>query len=181
MSPRSASRASCLRIAVLAFAASMVGFGSARAESRYYNSSSYRPLTADCVISAAKLQGVPFPIIFGFLKTEGGHTGQESSNGDGSFDLGTMQVNDSAWLHRIARMHFNGDIVAARNSVRDDGCYNVHIGTWIFKQALVEAGGDYRRAVGYYNSHTPMYADRYVRRYAQNLEQVLTILNRVGK
>jgi soluble lytic murein transglycosylase-like protein len=153
----------------------------ARAESRYLTSNAMRPASVECVISASKLQGIPVAIIFGFLKTEGGHVGQESANTDGSYDLGPMQINDHAWLSRIAGLHFGGNVNAARDAVRDDGCYNIHIGTWIFKQVLVEADGDYRRAVGYYNSHNPVHAARYVQRYSENLQQVLNVMNRSGR
>jgi soluble lytic murein transglycosylase-like protein len=167
--------------AAAALAASVWPMAPAMAESSYHTSQAYKPATVECVMSASRLQGVPVPIIFGFLKTEGGHLGQESRNTDGSYDLGPMQINDRAWLQTIAKMHFAGDAAAARNFVRDDGCYNIHIGTWIFKQALVEAGGDYRAAVGYYNSHNPAYAERYRRRYAESLEQVLGVMNQSRK
>ncbi len=134
-----------------------------------------RPVTAACVLSAARLQRVPAALILGILKTEGGQLGAETRNTDGSFDLGPMQINDRTWLGQIARLHFHGDMAQARQYVRDDGCYNIHIGTWIFKQNLVESHGDYRMAVGYYNSHDAARAERYVRAFIRNLKALIAI------
>lgn len=131
------------------------------------------PLTADCLLQAAQLQQVPPQILLGILKTEGGKVGSESPNRtkDGrvfSYDLGPMQVNDRVWVPVIAPMHFGGDESLARQALRDHGCYNIHIGAWIFRQKWEESGGDIVEAIGRYNSKTPVHKHRYQRRFAEN-------------
>ena len=135
------------------------------------------PVTAACVMQAASIQQVPPQIILGLLKTEGGRVGMESPNRgkDGkafSYDLGPMQVNDRVWVPVVADMHFGGDHAAARRALRDHGCYNVHIGAWIYRQYVDEAKGDLAEAVGYYNSHTPSKKRAYQRRFSENFMQL---------
>jgi hypothetical protein len=114
------------------------------------------------------MQNVPIMIILGLLRTEGGHLGEESRNTDGSYDLGPMQINNKAWLATVAKMHFNGDQDLAYRALRDHGCYNVHIGTWIYRQALDEAHGNYAEAIGLYHSHTASFKERYKGQFAKN-------------
>lgn len=148
--------------AAFALAASFSVSG-ARAQSA---ARTYVPVTYDCVMQAASLQRVPYQIVLGFLKTEGGKLGSEVRNMDGSYDLGPMQINDRTWLSKLAQLHFRGDVAAARESVRDNGCYNVNVGMWIYKQYVDEADGNLAEAVGYYNSHTPVHKQAYQRRFA---------------
>ncbi len=97
----------------------------------------------------------------GLLKTEGGHVGGWTTNVNGSHDLGPMQVNDSSWAQKVADLQFSGNKTAAEAALIYDGCYNVEVGAWIYRQFLNEAHGDYGVAVGYYNSHNPEAADKY--------------------
>jgi soluble lytic murein transglycosylase-like protein len=130
------------------------------------------PVTAECVVQAARLQGIPPEIILGLLKTEGGHLGSESPNRNGSYDLGPMQVNNRVWVPKLARLHFGGDERAAYAALRDHGCYSIHIGAWIFRQYLQEAGGNYGEAIGLYNSHTEGPKRAYQARFAANFRQL---------
>lgn len=131
------------------------------------------PVTAACLMHAANVQQVPPQILLGLLKTEGGKVGSESPNRgkDGkvfSYDLGPMQVNDKVWVPVVADMHFGGDRQAARTALRDHGCYNIHIGAWIYRQYVDEAKGDLAEAVGFYNSHTPSKKRAYQKRFAES-------------
>ena len=126
------------------------------------------PVTAECLVQAAYYQKIPLPIILGLLKTEGGHVGGVSVNTNGSKDLGPIQINDRAWVPTLAKMHFGGDQEAAYEALRDNGCYNVHVGAWIFHQYVDEANGNLAEAVGLYNSHTPVHKQAYQRRFIQN-------------
>jgi hypothetical protein len=130
------------------------------------------PVTIQCIEQAANLQQVPVAIILGLLKTEGGRVGSQSRNNDGSLDLGPMQINNRAWGPIVARMHFEGNLELAEENLRDFGCYNIHIGTWIFKQYVNEAGGNLAEAVGFYNSHTPVKKLAYQRRFISNFIQL---------
>ena len=54
---------------------------------------SMRPRTADCVLDAARISGMPVAALFAILATEGGKTGEAMSNRNGTWDLGPFQVN----------------------------------------------------------------------------------------
>lgn len=124
------------------------------------------PLTTACLLAAAQLQGIHPMALITVLKVEGGKVGMESPNRgkDGkvfSHDLGPMQVNDRVWVPGIADMHFGGDRARARAAVRDNGCYNVHVGAWILRQSIDAAGGNVMEGIGYYHSRTPVHKERY--------------------
>lgn len=127
-----------------------------------------QPVTAECLIHASAQEQVPLALILGLLKTEGGRLGMESSNRDGSIDLGPMQVNDRVWVPMLAKAHFGGNYRLAYEYVRDQGCYNIHVGTWIFRQYVNEAHGDYAEAIGLYNSHNPAPKRAYQMKFAKN-------------
>jgi hypothetical protein len=129
-------------------------------------------VTAACIEQASKIQQVPVPIILGFLKTEGGWVGASVGNTNGSHDLGPMQVNDSTWVPQMAKLEFDGDENLARLALRWDGCYNVQVGTWIFRQYWNQANGNTVRAIGYYNSHDPIAMANYQARYAHSLKSL---------
>lgn len=130
------------------------------------------PVTEQCVMAASGAFNIPYRIILGFLKTEGGRLGMESPNRNGTYDLGPMQVNSGVWVPRLARMHFHGDEGAAWAALRDHGCYNIVIGTWIYRQYVDEAHGDLADAVGLYNSHNQGPKRAYQVRFAQNFARL---------
>ena len=134
------------------------------------------PVTIACMVAAASLQSLPPEVMFGLYKTEGGHVGEWTTNTNGSHDLGPLQINDETWLTKIANLQFGGDKNKALAALLDDGCYNVNVGAWIFRQYLNEAGGDYATAIGFYNSHSPGAASTYRERFIQSLE-ALGLLN----
>ncbi len=109
----------------------------------------------------------------GLLRTEGGTVGSWATNTDGSHDLGPMQVNDRTWVGKIADMQFGGDRETAARYLIYDGCYNVQVGAYIFGQYLDEAHGNYGIAIGYYNSHSPVQADLYRRRFLASLNSLV--------
>lgn len=49
-----------------------------------------RPLTADCVLDAARISGMPVAALFAILATEGGKTGEALSNGNGTWGPGAV-------------------------------------------------------------------------------------------
>ena len=128
-----------------------------------------------CLLNAASLQGLPPQLVLGVADVENGAVGLASKNSNGTEDLGIMQINTGVWLKPVADMHFKGDEKAAYKALRDDGCYNIQIGTWILKQAVADADGNYFEGVGIYHSRTPKYKKRYqklfkkkfLQRYAQ--------------
>lgn len=118
-------------------------------------------VTPQCFIHASNVNHVSLSIAAALMKTEGGRPGMMKRNKNGSYDLGVMQVNDRTWVRKIANNYFNGDYQRAYITIRDDGCFNVLMGTQIFSTYLQEAHGDYLTAIGWYNSHTPEYMHKY--------------------
>lgn len=96
----------------------------------------------------------------------------ERQNTNGSFDLGPIQVNSRVWVPRVARVYFNGDEHAAWAALRDNGCFNVAIGTLIYRGYLNEAGGNWMEAVGYYNSHNSAPKHAYQLRFESNFARL---------
>ena len=122
------------------------------------------PLTADCVLDAARVSGMPAAALFAILATEGGKTGEALSNKNGTWDLGPFQVN-TVHLKELAAMGISPDVVLR------DGRVNAHAAAWLLRK-------EYRRtsnlwqAIGAYHSRTPHRRDAYIRRVKSNLERL---------
>lgn len=133
-------------------------------------------ITDKCVMRAAKRYNVPLDIMLGIMKTEGGSVGSASGNTDGSYDLGPMQVNDNTWVPVLARQELGADTPAREKFIeamlRYNACYNINMGFYIYSQYLREAGGDYMRAVGYYNSHDPVAMRTYQANFTRNFAEL---------
>lgn len=123
---------------------------------------------AGCIKGAAQGRSWLEITLWGLRDQEGGWAGGEVRNGNGSHDLGPMQIN-SWWVPRLA-----DKTGAAPSDVRrwlvSDICYNVGAARWIFLTAL-NATGDYWSAVGAYHSPSPARARRYARRVADRLRR----------
>ena len=121
-------------------------------------------LTLHCLIAAAAAYQVSVPALQAIRTVEGGQERQEvCGNYDGSCDLGPFQVNDKAWVGTLAAaLGANRQVVRA--TLRDDGCWNAQVASWILRQELDAAGGNQAEAIGNYHSHfrRPHYA--YLRR-----------------
>ena len=131
------------------------------------------PLTVDCIVQAAEVQQIPPAVLVGILRVEGGRVGQAVQNRNGSFDLGPMQINDRTWVPLIARAHFGGNQDAARIALRDHGCYNMHIGAWIYRQLLDRHNGNHGEAIGRYHSATPHLKQAYQMRFVRALSSMV--------
>lgn len=132
------------------------------------------PVTVECVIEASRAQEVPLAAIVAILATEGGQVGRVSINTNATYDIGPMQIN-SPWLEELARH----DVAEAL--VMNNGCVNVLVGAWIFRQALDEARGDVWAAIGRYHSRTGELALRYQRRVYEALHRELNVKDVVAK
>ncbi|MDR1394796.1 MAG: lytic transglycosylase domain-containing protein [Deltaproteobacteria bacterium] len=114
-----------------------------------------RPLTVSCLVYGARQLEVPQGLILLVLAAEGGQVGQVSHNPGGSYDLGPMQIN-SWWLPLLKQ----GGITA--EEIRDNGCTNVLVGTWILKLQLRQAKNVWQ-ALAWYHSRQPRLGEAYVR------------------
>ena len=123
-----------------------------------------RPLTADCVVDAARASGMPVAALFAILATEGGKTGQALSNRNGTWDMGPFQVN-TAHVNELAAMGI------APETVLCDGRINAYAAAWLLRKEYRRTG-DLWEAIGAYHSRTPQRRDAYVRRVQANLERL---------
>lgn len=122
---------------------------------------------AACVIDAAAVHDLPPKLLVSIIKVEGGKPGTVAINKNKTEDLGVMQINTGVWLDLVARAHFEGDHSQAYRQLRDDGCYNIHVGTWILRRAIDQSRGDFWHGVGRYHSATPVHNARYQEKVKQ--------------
>ncbi len=115
-----------------------------------------------CIESAATAYRLPPAVVLILLSVEGGTLGQVSPNSNGTVDIGPMQVN-TIWVAAVAR-HWGATASAAYVALRDNFCANVEAGTWILRQAMDQARGDFWEGVGFYHSHDPGYKTDYLRK-----------------
>ena len=115
-----------------------------------------------CLYAAAETYRLPPALILILLKVEGGRLGAVSGNSNATVDIGPMQVN-TIWVPKIAQ-HWRTTNDAAFLALRDNFCANLEGGTWILRQALDEARGDFWGGVGIYHSHNPVHKEVYLRK-----------------
>ncbi len=139
-----------------------------------------RPLTADCVLDAARVSGMPAAALFAILATEDGKTGEALSNQNGTWDMGPFQVN-TVHLNELAAMGISPDAVLR------DGRVNAYAAAWLLRKEYRRTGNLWR-AIGTYHSRTPHRRDAYIRRVKSNLERLhregvftLSVLEREGR
>lgn len=113
---------------------------------------------AACIFAAAQTYAVPPSVILGVLHVEGGKTGMESRNTNGTADLGPMQIN-TIWVPQLARYWRVPEATALR-MVRDNACVNIGVGAWILRSKMNETGSLYR-GIAHYHSATPALGGRY--------------------
>lgn len=123
-----------------------------------------RPLTADCVLDAARVSGMPVAALFAILATEGGRMGEALSNKNGTWDLGGFQIN-TVHLKELAAMGISPDAVLR------DGRVNAHAAAWLLRKEYRRTGNLWQ-AIGAYHSRTPHRRDAYIRRVKSNLERL---------
>ena len=123
-----------------------------------------RPLTADCVLDAARASGMPAAALFAILATEGGRMGEALRNKNGTWDLGCFQVN-TVHLKDLAAMG-----ISAR-AVLCDGRANAHAAAWLSRKEYRRTGNLWQ-AIGAYHSRTPHRRDAYIRRVKNNMERL---------
>ena len=117
---------------------------------------------ARCIEASAAAYQLPPAVIVILLNVEGGALGAVSQNTNGTVDIGPMQIN-TIWVPQVAR-HWNATPADTYAALRDQFCANVEAGSWILRQALDEAHGDFWTGVSIYHSHDPSYQADYLRK-----------------
>jgi Transglycosylase SLT domain len=115
-----------------------------------------------CIESAASAYRLPPAVIVILLTVEGGSLGHVSQNSNGTVDIGPMQLN-TIWVPVVAK-HWGASTSETYAALRDNFCANVEAGTWILRQSMDEAHGDFWEGVGFYHSRDPGYKADYLRK-----------------
>lgn len=112
-----------------------------------------------CMALVANIYGLPPRVLPSIQAVEGGQVGLSRLNGNGTEDLGLMQVN-TIWINLLS--HYSKlTPTIVRNNLLNVPCYNIAAAGLIMRTYLDEAGGDLMRAVGNYHSHTPVFHQQY--------------------
>lgn len=102
--------------------------------------------TAYCMVTASQRFNLPLNGLLAILLQENGRIGARSSNKNGSFDLGPMQVN-TVWLKSDSPLY--GYVTAEQ--VQNNLCTNIHSAAWIWSSQF-KSSKDLWASVGYYHS-----------------------------
>jgi len=129
-----------------------------------------------CIESAASVYRLPPAVIVILLLVEDGSLGHVSQNTNKTVDIGPMQVN-STWVPVVAK-HWNASPSDTFAALRDNFCANVEAGTWILRQAMDEAHGDFWEGVGFYHSHDPGYRADYMRKVLRQTLRLQALASR---
>ncbi|GAA0457788.1 hypothetical protein GCM10009095_26810 [Sphingomonas molluscorum] len=130
--------------------------------------SSDEPIVAACIARSAGGRAWLGKTLWGLRDQEGGWIGAEIANGDGSHDLGPLQVN-SWWVPRLAAVSGRPER-HIRHWLKQDACFNVEAARWIFLSGLATTG-DYWKAVGVYHSPTGWRQRRYTASVVKHLRR----------
>lgn len=110
-----------------------------------------------CWDSAAKYHGVDPWLLYSIAYTESRfNPNAVGKNKNGTYDLGMMQINDRVWLPKLNKMGITKKMLK-------DPCVSIYVGAWILKQNINEFGYT-AKAIGAYNSRTPVHNQRYAKK-----------------
>ncbi|BFG80957.1 lytic transglycosylase domain-containing protein [Paraburkholderia terrae] len=102
------------------------------------------PAHADCLDDAAAYQHVSSRLVHAIAQQESGMRANAINvNGDGSQDIGLMQIN-SSWLPKLSRY-------GVRREHLFNACVNAYVGAWILASNIKQFGPTWK-AVGAYNA-----------------------------
>lgn len=114
---------------------------------------------AACLMLAAQTYSVPPAVLVGIYQVEGGKPGQAvGPNGNGSYDLGPMQIN-TLWIPELAQKWGVSNNTALK-WVKNDPCTNMGVAAWILRNHMNETE-NLSQAIAHYHSRTPRYGYAY--------------------
>lgn len=129
---------------------------------------------ATCLMLAAQTYSVPPAVLVGIMQVEGGRVGQAvGPNSNGTYDLGPMQIN-TLWIPELAQQWRVSEVQALR-MVRDDGCINLHVASWILRNRINEAG-NLTLGIAHYHSKTPKFGHPYARKVINAMRKMNLVL-----
>lgn len=103
-----------------------------------------------CSIAAAVKFQIPVNAMLAVAEQEAGRPGLKVKNGNGSFDLGAMQIN-TAYLVELKRYGITAQDVIA------PGCYPYELAAWRIRGHILADRGDMWTRIANYHSRTPKY------------------------
>ncbi|CAM4473303.1 MAG: hypothetical protein LEGION0403_FIIPPAGN_02398 [Legionella sp.] len=103
-----------------------------------------------CTIMASIKYQVPTNILLAIAEKEGGKPGEWSKNSNGTYDVGSMQLN-TVYLNDLARFGIKPSDVAHR------GCYSYDLAAWRVRGHLIHDSQDLWTRAANYHSKTPKY------------------------
>lgn len=124
--------------------------------------------------AAAYYRGSPLDVKAVML-TEGGTTGLQKRNRNGTVDLGLMQIN-SVHLEPGEKLYGFGYTPAR---IANDDCLNIHLGTYLLQYQVLSTG-DRWQGIGNYHSKTPSLNLEYRQRVWKNMQTLLAPSSAAG-
>ncbi|SEK64410.1 Transglycosylase SLT domain-containing protein [Roseateles sp. YR242] len=115
-----------------------------------------------CWEQAAQKYNVSPQLLYAIAKTESGLQPKaiNRANGDGSYDIGLMQIN-SSWLPKLARF-------GIQEKDLYEPCVSIEVGAWILADNIRTRGMTWA-AIAAYNTPNPVRGLEYARRVYANL------------
>ena len=119
-------------------------------------------ILAQCLIAASLHNQIPPEALLTMMEVEGGRSGLEVKNLNGTSDLGLMQIN-TCWLPEASRL-WNVNHIQARKMLRDNDCLNITMAAHILKIKIREGGGDIFKGIARYHHAHPQYHVPYLKK-----------------
>jgi soluble lytic murein transglycosylase-like protein len=115
-----------------------------------------------CWEQAAQKYNVSAQLLYAIAKTESALQARaiNRANGDGSYDVGLMQIN-SSWLPKLARLGIHEKDLY-------EPCVSIEVGAWILADNIRTHGMTWA-AIGAYNTPNPVRGLAYAKRVYANL------------
>ena len=124
---------------------------------------------AACLMLAAQTYSVPPAVLVGIHQVEGGKPGQAvGPNGNGSYDLGPMQIN-TLWIPELAEK-WGVSKNTAMQWVKNDPCTNMGLAAWILRNHMNETK-NLSQAIAHYHSRTPRFGHAYKGKVVKAMRQ----------
>ena len=107
-----------------------------------------------CSIQAAEKYQIPPIALLAVAKVEGGKPGQWVKNTNGTYDVGSMQLNTS-YLKTLAKYGITSTHAASA------GCFPYEVAAWRIRGHIMKDKGDFWTKIANYHSYTPKYNNIY--------------------
>lgn len=96
-----------------------------------------------CIHQIADTYDVPPALIRAVHDIEGGHKGQAVRDGNGTYDLGVMQIN-TIWLSKLHSYHISA------TDLLENACTNIAVGAWILRRQYARFGTWWNAVAAYH-------------------------------